>query len=160
MMGYQKRAFLRVRERRAADAAEGEDEEDEGRRCGGRRHTATAAGRAFCSPSLCYMTKVPLSPGFFKGAQIPIQTYPDPQQRPGASRRPECCPPASPDPHKAYPANYSNNWLGKLCGDLGQLAGSIPGACRRPDAAGCLGKLCGWLGTFKKNPGLNGTFVM
>ena len=46
-----------------------------------------------------------------------------------------------------------------LCGDLGQLAGSIPGASRRSDAAGCLGKLCGWLGTSKKNPGLNGTFV-
>ena len=29
------------------------------------RHTATATGRAFCSPSLCYMTKDPLSPGFF-----------------------------------------------------------------------------------------------
>ena len=28
-------------------------------------------------------------------------------------------------------------------------SGSIPGACRRPDAAGDLGKLCGDLGTFK-----------
>ena len=70
-------------------------------RCGGRRHAATAAGRAFCSPSLCYMTKAPLSPGFFphrpggylkvpsqlfKGAQIPMHTYSDPQQRPGAGR--------------------------------------------------------------------------
>ena len=36
-------------------------------------------------------------------------------------------------------------WSGG-CGDLGRV-GSIPGACRRPDAAGDLGKLCGDLGT-------------
>ena len=34
-----------------------------------------------------------------------------------------------------------NGCRGHLYGDLGQLAGSIPGACRRPDAAGDLGKL-------------------
>ena len=135
-----------------------------GRRCGGVRHTATAAGRAFGPSSLCYMTKDPLSPGFFphrpggylkvpsqlfKGAQIPssvrgddetrrrppgvsrlvapkccapypdphnpqtrhskgaqpTQGYPDPQQRPGAFRRPECCPPAGPDPQKGAHGN-------------------------------------------------------
>ena len=147
-----------------------------GRRCGGVRHTATAAGRAFGPSSLCYMTKDPLSPGFFphrpggylkvpsqlfKGAQIPssvrgddetrrggppaclvlsprnaaapspdphnpqtrhskgaqpTQGYPDPQQRPGAGRRPECCRPLPrspqppdqtlkrcPDPHTSLP---------------------------------------------------------
>ena len=34
-------------------------------RCGGRRHTATAAGRACCPLSLCYVAKDPLSPGLF-----------------------------------------------------------------------------------------------
>ena len=33
-----------------------------------------------------------------------------------------------------------NGCRGHLYGDLDQLAGSIPGACRRPDAAGDLGR--------------------
>ena len=46
------------------------------------------------------------------------------------------------------------SWLGTFrVSGLGVVGiwvggGSIPGACRRPDAAGDLGKLCGWLGTF------------
>ena len=71
-----------------------------GRRCGGVRHTATAAGRAFGPSSLCYMTKVPLSPGFFphrpggylkvpsqlfKGAQIPSSVRGDDETRRGAA---------------------------------------------------------------------------
>ena len=74
-----------------------------GRRCGGVRHTATAAGRAFGPSSLCYMTKDPLSPGFFphrpggylkvpsqlfKGAQIPSSVRGDDETRRGGPRRP------------------------------------------------------------------------
>ena len=53
-----------------------------GRRCGGVRHTATAAGRAFGPSSLCYMTKDPLSPGFF--LNVPSQPQSLPRQ-PAAS---------------------------------------------------------------------------
>ena len=61
-------------------------------------------GEGFLFPLLVLDDKRSIEPRIlFKGAQPTIQTYPDPQQRPGAGRRPECCPPAGPDSHKAYP---------------------------------------------------------
>ena len=78
-----------------------------GRRCGGVRHTATAAGRAFGPSSLCYMTKVPLSPGFFPHRpggylKVPSQltACPDPQQRSGRRRAPR---PRAPPPRPGRP---------------------------------------------------------
>ena len=80
-----------------------------GRRCGGVRHTATAAGRAFGPSSLRSMTKDPLSPGFFphrpggylkvpsqlfKGAQIPSSVRGDDEtRRGGPPRRVSSCRP-------------------------------------------------------------------
>ena len=74
----------------------------------------------------------------FRGAQIPIQTYSDPQQRPGAGRRPECCPPY-PDPRSPQTRHYKGAQIPIQClgtfivsglGVVGIWAwsGSIPGA--------------------------------
>ena len=50
-----------------------------------------------------------------------------------------------------------NGWLGKLVWGSGPAGGQHSG---RRTLLGIWVSLYGWLGTSKKNPGLNGTFVM